>query len=108
MGVERRVNPRVAEDMKFALQGGPLPHGTVAEGQIVDLSEGGAAFETSAAIPDGQVITFELRLPIHVQAKIVRQEHKGQKYRYGMLFQTVEWLDRETLRKYIGKRLGKI
>jgi hypothetical protein len=95
--------------MKFAVQGGPLPPGQIAHGALVDISEGGAAFECDAKIPDGQTIAFELRLPIHVTAKIIRGLPSPQegKYRYGMEFESVEWLDRETLRRYIGKRLGK-
>jgi c-di-GMP-binding flagellar brake protein YcgR len=108
MGLERRRHPRAPEEMKFAVQGGPLPAGVISHGVMVDISEGGAAFECDAKIPEGQVIAFELRLPIHVTAKIVRSGDAPEgKFRYGMEFVTVEWLDRETLRRYIGNKLGK-
>ena len=106
MGVERRRFKRIPDEMVFSLQGGPLPKGTVVQGMIVDISEGGGAFECEAQIPVGQVISFELRLPVHVKARILRVEAVGKKYRYGMRFDEVEWIDRETLRRYIKQKLA--
>lgn len=106
MPFERRKYPRIPEEMVFAIQGGPLLPDQVAQGAIVDISEGGVAFESEAEIPVGQVIAFELRLPIHVQAKILHSERRGERHRYGMEFEKVEWLDRETLRRYIKRKLG--
>ena len=97
---ERRRHPREEISIVFdILDGAPGLKGQN-RGVIVNLSEGGAAFESDAFLEKGQALRFEVPVPVRVWAKVLRVQ-EGVRNRYGVKFQRVKVSDRKLLRSLL-------
>ena len=79
-------------------------------GAIVNLSEGGAAFESEAFLEKGQHVYFELPVPVRVWAKVLRVKREGVRTQYAVQFDKVKLVELMMLRKLLKKAqqgLGK-
>jgi hypothetical protein len=72
-------------------------------GAVVNLSEGGAAFESEAFLEKGQHVYFELPVPVRIWAKILRVKREGVRTQYAVEFDKVKLVDLMMLRRLIKK-----
>jgi c-di-GMP-binding flagellar brake protein YcgR len=108
-GAERRQHPRKpARFPLYVALGGELYHKTVSV-QARDLSNGGLAFETSTALPDGARATVMLGrldgLPrtAHIEARIVHCQPlpDGESFKVGVKFEDLVDITAEQLLAHV-------
>jgi len=104
---ERRRHPRYPIHVVFdILDGEPALRGQ-GRGAIVDLSEGGAAFESEAFLEKGQHVHFEIPVPIGVWAKVLRVRKEGVRTQYAVEFGKVRLVERWLLRRLLAQAQKK-
>lgn len=69
----------------------------------VDLSETGAGFESEAKLEKDRRVFMELQIPLEVIGRVAHVETRGVRFRYGIKFDSLGWLDRWFLRRYLRK-----
>lgn len=74
-------------------------------GAIVDLSLGGARFESELPLEAGRKVYLSIEVPLEVFAEVVRVESLGTHFRYGVSFEDLSFFDRWVLRRYLKKRI---
>lgn len=102
---ELRSHRRVDANIVFEIRRSPTASQGREKGCLVDIGEGGAGLETEARLERGQLIFFEVPVPLRVTARVVYAVGQGQRFRYGLKFKRANLLDWWQLRKYIRTRV---
>lgn len=109
-GLEKRRFQRVPQDLRARLSGW-LSDYEPPELRIVDLSAGGAGFESRHKLMIGEVVEFELPLaiPVPVKAIVVWSAPKeGDVRKYGAIFTGIEPEHLQVLKSYIHLQMNAL
>lgn len=96
-GAERRSHERHEISVVFEILDGNVELRGQNRGTILNISEGGAAFESDAFLKKGQKLFFELPLPVRVWARVLRVQ-EGVKNRYGVKFEKLKVGEKQLLK----------
>ncbi len=99
---ERRKHEREELTIVFNILDGTPELKGQNRGTILNLSEGGAAFESDAFLQKGQNLFFELPLPVRVWAKVLRVQ-EGVRNRYGVKFERVRLSEKKLLKALMAR-----
>ena len=103
---ELRRHPRFPEDVVLKLRTGPQGE-AAGKGCVVNLSQGGAGVESEIPLEKGQLVFFELTIPLSVRARVTHVSPEGKRYRYGFQFQKLDFWDRMFLKRHLKRHLAK-
>jgi hypothetical protein len=103
---DRRKHTRFPISVVFDILDGETALEGQGRGAVINLSEGGAAFESEAFLEKGQHMYFELPVPIKIWAKVLRVKREGVRTQYAVQFDKVKLVELMMLRRLLKKAQG--